>query len=97
MHTHTQQWVLSSGSIHNSTQHTAISDMCVYMFLLARLYVCCGLLCVCAVCSVNVWSVAQSSVWLRPVERALCSLCIYSVICVECAFLPFSVLAFWLL
>ena len=35
--------------------HTAISDMCVYMFLLARLYVCRGLLCVCAVCrSVNV-------------------------------------------
>ena len=55
---------------YNSTQHTAISDMCVYMFLfararVARLYVCSGL-CVRAVCSVNVWSVAQSSVRLRP-------------------------------
>ena len=68
---------LPSGSIHNSTQHTAISDMCVYVFLLARLYVCRGLLCVCAVCSVNVWSVAQSSVWLRvrPVQES-CELCV---------------------
>ena len=76
-------------------QHSAHCDKryvrlyCI--FACASVHVCRGLLCVCAVCSVNVWSVAQSSVWLRPVERALCSLCIYSVMC---AFV--YRLAFWL-
>ena len=88
-HPHAQQWVLSSGSIHNSTQHTAISDMCVYMYFCLR--VCTrvswfivrvrGVFCEC------VWSVAQSRQCGcdLPVERALCSLSISrACLCVSC-------------
>ena len=60
---------------YNSTQHTAISDMCVYMYFCLR--VCTrvswfivrvrGVFCECVLC-VECVCVAQSSVWLRECD-----------------------------